>query len=99
MSEPHYTIHPDVLAQDVDGELVLLHLGTEDYYGLNEVGARIWEQIREHGSLARTIDAIASRYGVDRVRVEQDATALLGDLVARQIVRASADRPGITPDS
>jgi hypothetical protein len=37
--------HPDVLASQVDGELVLVHLGTDRILSLNQTAARIWELV------------------------------------------------------
>ena len=37
-------ISPDVLSQEVNGETVLLDLEGESYFGLNEVGTRVWQQ-------------------------------------------------------
>jgi len=36
---------PDVLAAHLEGEAVLLHLGTKQYYRLNETGAAIWKAL------------------------------------------------------
>ena len=33
---------PNVMAQDLAGESVLLNLQTEEYFGLDDVGTRIW---------------------------------------------------------
>ena len=41
------TVSSDVLAQEVAGEIVLLDLNSEQYLGLNEVGARVWQLLEE----------------------------------------------------
>jgi len=38
---------PDVLSQEVDGETVLLNLNSENYFGLDEIGTRIWQLLQE----------------------------------------------------
>ncbi|MBT6125779.1 MAG: PqqD family protein, partial [Halieaceae bacterium] len=39
------TLSPDVISQEVSGETVLLDLNSEHYFGLDEVGTRIWQLI------------------------------------------------------
>ena len=39
------TISPDVAFRDLDGEAVLLNLATGTYFGLNEMGTRMWHLI------------------------------------------------------
>ena len=34
-----------VFAQEVDGEMVLLDMESENYFGLDEVGTSIWKEI------------------------------------------------------
>lgn len=42
--------HPDVIAQRMEDEMVLVHLGTNHIYSLNQTGARAWELLAEgHG--------------------------------------------------
>ena len=36
----------DHVAGDLDGEAIILHLGTGIYYGLNSVGTRVWALIQ-----------------------------------------------------
>ena len=47
------TVSPEVLFQEVGGEAVLLDLASESYFGLDDVGMRIWQLLQEQGSLAR----------------------------------------------
>jgi hypothetical protein len=43
-------VSPEALYQIVAGEAVILHLGTQCYYGLNHIGSRIWELLVEGAS-------------------------------------------------
>ena len=42
-----FTVSKDVLFQEVAGETVLLDLNSESYFGLDEVGTRIWTLLNE----------------------------------------------------
>ena len=40
-------INPNVVAQDVDDEIVLLHMETEQYFSLDDVGTELWKLLTE----------------------------------------------------
>jgi hypothetical protein len=82
------TIAPDVMFRNLNDEAVLLDLKTGTYFGLNDVGARTWELILEHGRLSQVADRLMQEFDVDRMAVERDLLVLAGQLVARQLAVA-----------
>ncbi|HEU5209567.1 MAG TPA: PqqD family peptide modification chaperone [Longimicrobiales bacterium] len=79
------------IAADVGGELVILNVATGEYYGLNAVGARIWELIGEPTPVADVLDELLREYtDVDRERCTADLLALLNDLHAASLVEMRA---------
>lgn len=74
---------PDVLWRDLDGEAVLLDLARGDYFGLNEVGTRIWRMLDDSVPLDRIVDVPVGEYDADRLTVERDLSVLVGELEAR----------------
>ena len=54
----------DVVSRDLEGDAVILNSETGTYFGLNEVGTRIWTLIQEHESLNRVFEAIRREYEV-----------------------------------
>ena len=79
------TIAPDVMFRHLNDEAVLLDLKSGTYFGLNDVGARTWQLILEHGRLSRVLEALLQEYDVDREAGERDLLALAGQLVTRQL--------------
>jgi hypothetical protein len=77
-----YSVAPEVLLQEVQGELVLLNLQTERFFGLNVVGLRVWQLVAEGNSRRSVIDLLESEFEVGRDRLEQDVTRLLAELLA-----------------
>ncbi|HXW08443.1 MAG TPA: PqqD family protein [Vicinamibacterales bacterium] len=78
---------PDVVWRDLDGEAVLLDLSSGAYFGLNQVGTRIW-QLLEAGRLPDQIArTIVEEYDVDRPTAERDVAALVDALVDRRLIR------------
>lgn len=84
------TIAPDVVFRDLDGEAVVLNLQTGMYFGLNEVGTRMWTLIAEDGRLQRVFDALREEYDVSPDVLEADLLELVRQLQAKGLVEAKA---------
>ena len=88
------TIPDDVVFRDVGGEAVILNLLTSTYFGLDEVGTRIWHLVGEHGSTEKVIAALLAEYEVDETKVRQDVDRLIRQLQEKGLVRAEpSDAP------
>ena len=74
------TVSPDVISQPVSGETVLLDLASENYFGLDEVGTRIWELIVERGDLQAVYDTLLSEYEVSEARLREDLSRLVEEV-------------------
>lgn len=74
------TISAEVLAQEVSGEMVLLDLNSEQYLGLNEVGARVWQLLEGNKSLKLIHEKVMSEYDVEAEILETDLIKLITDM-------------------
>ena len=74
------------VSAELAGEAVILNPDSGMYYGLNEVGARIWELIQEPKTVSQIRDAIVAEYEVEPERCESDILGLLQDLAAKELV-------------
>jgi hypothetical protein len=74
------TLSPDVISQEVSGETVLLDLESEHYFGLDEIGTRIWQLIKETGDLQAIYETLLAEYEVEEDRLHSDLEALLGEI-------------------
>jgi hypothetical protein len=74
-------ISPNVLFQDLGGESVLLNLDNDRYYGLDDVGTKMWQLMAEHGDIETVVERLLAAYPgeTDAPTVRRD----LGDLIAR----------------
>ena len=77
---------PGVIAKMVGTEMVLLDYDRGVYYGLNPVGARVWQLLAEGEAVERILELLAGEYDVAREVLEADVAALLGDLEAKRLV-------------
>jgi Coenzyme PQQ synthesis protein D (PqqD) len=71
------TLSPDVISQEVSGETVILDLNSENYFGLDEVGTRIWQLVEETGNLQQVYDRMLAEYEVDEEQLLEDMGKLI----------------------
>lgn len=79
----------DVLFQDVGDEAVLLKLASENYFGLDPVGTRIWALLSEDAGLKRAFDILVEEYEVDPAMLEHDLLALVERMADAGLVELS----------
>ena len=83
-------LSPDVISQEVSGETVLLDLESENYFGLDEVGTRIWQLIKETNDLKAIYDILLSEYEVTGERLQQDLSTLLVEIEGLGLITLEA---------
>ena len=76
----------DVVAPEVEGELVLLHLGSGRYFGLNEIGGRIWNLVAERRTTDEIVALLLQEYDVEEPRLRDAVGDLLRELEAEKMV-------------
>lgn len=77
----------DVLVQRLpDGEAIFLNLATEEYFGLDSVGAAMYSALVGCGSTDEAYARVLNEFDVDPERLRRDFLALIDKLVSRQIV-------------
>ncbi len=64
----------------LQGEAVILNYKSGVYYGLNPVGARIWELIQESRTPREVHEVLLGEYEVDSDRCWNDLVPLLAEL-------------------
>ena len=83
-----FTVPDDVLFQEVSGETVLLDLESEQYFGLDEVGTRIWALLNEGQGVAAIVETLLTVYEVEREQLEADVRELLAALLDAGLIEA-----------
>jgi hypothetical protein len=74
-----------VSAAEGDRTVLLDPVGGE-YFGLDEVGTRIWELLPDHPTAAALADRLFDEYDAPRETLAADAARLLGELAAKKLV-------------
>jgi len=71
---------------ELDGGIAILDVKSGTYFGLNPVGAFIWNLLSEPRGVGEILAALAHRYDAPAARLETDLAALLNELQRRELV-------------
>jgi hypothetical protein len=74
------------LSTELGGEVVILGLQDSVYYGLSQVGTRIWQLLQTPHTLDQIVSVLVAEYDVTRERADADLQSLLADLHARGLI-------------
>ncbi len=69
-----------LFAQEVDGEMVLLDMKSENYFGLDAVASEIWKLLQEGKSLEEILLELMEIYDVDETTLRQDLSNFIEQL-------------------
>ena len=84
--EKKITISDDCLVQKMGEGLVLMNLGTEYFYELDETGKRFWELLSEHQEIGTAFNLLQEEYEVSPELLEKDLAALIDGLVKAHLI-------------
>ena len=79
----------DIIASEVDGELVLISIQDGKYFGLDPVGSEIWRLLEEPRSTAALVEALKGQFEGDAAEIEGDALAFIEELASHALLRAA----------
>ncbi len=82
-------IRDGVLSRDLQGELVILDLNTGVYFGLDQVGTRIWYLLLEHGSLQKVLDSLVEEYEVTEGACAHDLLDFVAKMLEKGLIEVS----------
>jgi hypothetical protein len=74
------------MARQVGDETVILDLASGTYFGLDPVGARIWQLLTEGRTLAEICAVMLAEFEVAREDIERDVLALAEELRAKKLI-------------
>ena len=68
------------------GEYVILNLPHGTYFGLDGVGARIWELVQQPRTVGEIRDVLMEEYDVDSELCEREVRSFLTELADRKLI-------------
>jgi len=80
------TIPTNILVQELRGEAVLLNLTSGCYFGLDEIGTRMWSALDGGRSIQAGYETLRAEYEVSADTLRADVQGLLDKLVKHGLV-------------
>ena len=81
--------NPDVVAQRLGDETVLIHLHTNRIYELNRTGTRYWELLAASHTPAAIRAQLLQEFAVDPATLDEEIERIQAELLAAGLVRAT----------
>jgi hypothetical protein len=82
------------MTRTVGEEVVVLDLATGTYFGLDPVGARMWELMAEGRTLGEICERMLQEYEVTREELERDTLRLAEELQEQGLIQIGATSDG-----
>ena len=85
------SVPSDVLVQEIQGESVLLNLNSGRYFGLDDVGTRMWKAFTGSETIEAACRALLSEFDVGPEVLRRDVRDLVEKLVEHGLVEVSGE--------
>ena len=83
---------PDTLINVIEGESVLLNLKSESYFGLDQIGTRMWTLLTTSDSIQSAYEALLDEYDVGADKLRLDMQDLIEKLIANGLMEVAAEK-------
>lgn len=84
------TPDPEVISTLLDDEAVLLHMGNQHYYTLNETGCFIWQRLKQGQTLGVIRAALEECYDVTPDQAAGSIAELIAELLQERLITLAA---------
>ena len=85
-------ISEDVIWRELGGEIVVLDLATNHYFGFSGAGSDIWRLIAEHGASDRVLEELKALYNdADPAVLRNDFDKMVSDLTTKGMLIVTPD--------
>ena len=81
-----FKLSDEVIAQEINGETVLLDLASEQYFGLDVLGTRIWRLLEQGVPLSAIIEQLLPEFEVDREQFVSDVNRFVSEMLEAGLI-------------
>jgi coenzyme PQQ synthesis protein D (PqqD) len=82
-----FSVPKHVMARNVGDETVILDLESGVYFGLDSVGARVWQLLAAGVTLEVICKTLLDQYEVTQAQLETDVVNLAKELLQRKLIQ------------
>ncbi|HEX3009587.1 MAG TPA: lasso peptide biosynthesis PqqD family chaperone [Bacteroidales bacterium] len=78
--------NPALVTSNIDGEIVMMSVENGEYYGLDEIGTRIWDLLENSLLVNELVDKLIEEFEVGKEDCTRDTLEFLNDLLSRNLL-------------
>ena len=75
-----------VFAQEVDGEMMILDMNSQNYFGLDSIGSVIWQIMQDEKSIDSILERLLERYDTSVDILKRDLFIFIDELVSNRLI-------------
>jgi hypothetical protein len=81
-------IGDSVIFQSLKDEVVILNMTSQEYFGLDNIGASMWKMLIDQRDVAAVAERMVSEYDVELGTVRDDLNALVRQLIDAGLLKS-----------
>lgn len=78
--------NPDILANEIGSETVMMSIQEGKYFGMNKTGSYIWKQLEQPLAFDRLCENIISDFNISRVQCEEEIVPFIEEMTKEKII-------------
>jgi hypothetical protein len=78
--------NPQMVTSNIDGEIVMMSIDNSEYYGLDDIGSRIWELMENPILVDDLIGILLSEFEVEKNECISDTLDFLNNMTDKNLV-------------
>lgn len=82
--------HPEQVAAEVDGQVVVMGLSQGKYVGFDAIATQVWHRLEQPQSVAELCDGLAKDFDGDPAIIREDVIGLLTRLRDLKLIEVEA---------
>ena len=82
-----------IISSAIQGEILLLSLQTNNYYGMDEIASRVWMLMEQPIRVADLIDVLLEEYDIERTECLSDVCVFLSNMEEEGIILRIDEKP------
>ena len=86
--------NPEIIHSAMDDEVVMMSVDQGLFFGLDKIGAHIWEILETPKTGEEVISLLLSQYDVNRDQCENDTLRFLNNMLDKKVILIHTKQPG-----
>ncbi len=76
----------EIITNEIDDELVMMSVEEGKYFGLNAIGASIWEQLEEPKTIESIVNILLDKFEVNQEQCEKESLDFISEMIKKNVI-------------